>query len=85
MRSLWRILASRWLGGEGSEALTTPSTVLESLLFADQSRRVSAFEVRRDPGVSHHAMMSPSSERRLHPEIASGHVLRSGSSRRRDC
>jgi hypothetical protein len=26
MRSLWRVLALQWLGGEGSEALTGDST-----------------------------------------------------------
>ena len=31
MRSLWRILALQWLGGDGSEALTRDSTILEGL------------------------------------------------------
>ena len=38
MRSLWRILALQWLGGEGSEALTGDSTVLESLMFGEHAR-----------------------------------------------
>ena len=29
MRSLWRVLALQWLGGDGSEALTGDSTVLD--------------------------------------------------------
>ncbi len=33
MRSLWRILALQWLGGEGSEALTADSAVLEGLPY----------------------------------------------------
>ena len=32
MRSLWRILALQWLGGDGSEALTGESAILEGLL-----------------------------------------------------
>src|SRR5712672_2655996 len=59
MRSLWRILALQWLGGEGSEALTGDSTVLESLMFGEPPRVMHAFDVRRAPEVSHHAMMSP--------------------------
>lgn len=31
MRSLWRILALQWLGGEGSEALAGDSATLEGL------------------------------------------------------
>jgi hypothetical protein len=33
MRSLWRILAMQWLGGEGSEALTADSAILEGLPY----------------------------------------------------
>jgi hypothetical protein len=33
MRSLWRILAVQWLGGDGSEALTGDSTILEGLPY----------------------------------------------------
>jgi len=78
MRSLWRILALRWLGGEGSEALTGDSTVLESLMFGEHARAMHAFDVRRAPEVSHHAMMSPGAECRSDPETASEEVLRSG-------
>lgn len=31
MRSLWRILALQWLGGDGSVALTEASAILEGL------------------------------------------------------
>ena len=33
MRSLWRILALRWLGGDGSDALTADSAILEGLQY----------------------------------------------------
>ena len=33
MRSLWRILAVQWLGGDGSEALTEDSGILEGLPY----------------------------------------------------
>jgi len=33
MRSLWRILALQWLGGDGSEALIGDSTILEGLPY----------------------------------------------------
>ena len=33
MRSLWRILALQWLGGDGTEALTGDSTILEGLPY----------------------------------------------------
>ena len=78
MRSLWRILALQWLGGEGSEALTGDSTVLESLMFGEHARATPAFDVRRAPEVSHQAMMWPGVECRSDPETASEEVLRSG-------
>jgi hypothetical protein len=33
MRSLWRILALEWLRGDGSEALTADSAILEGLPY----------------------------------------------------
>jgi hypothetical protein len=51
MRSLWRVLALQRLGGEGSEALTGDSTVLESLMFGEHARAMHAFDVRRAPEV----------------------------------
>ena len=33
MRSLWRILALRWLGGDGSDALTADSAILDGLPY----------------------------------------------------
>ena len=38
MRSLWRILALQWLGGDGSEALTADSTILEGLPYSGDVR-----------------------------------------------
>jgi len=38
MRSLWRILALRWLGGDGSEALTGDAAILEGLLRGGDER-----------------------------------------------
>jgi hypothetical protein len=78
MRSLWRILALQWLGGEGSEALTGDSTVLESLMLGEHARAIHAFDVQRASGVSHRAMMSPGAECKSVPETASEEVLLSG-------
>jgi hypothetical protein len=58
MRSLWRMIASRWLGGQGSEALTGDSAVLDQLMIEQSAQASLAFEVRRQPGVSHQAMIS---------------------------
>ena len=38
MRSLWRILALQWLGGDGSEALTADSAILEGLPYGGNVR-----------------------------------------------
>jgi hypothetical protein len=38
MRSLWRILALQWLRGDGSEALTGDSTILEGLPYGGNVR-----------------------------------------------
>jgi hypothetical protein len=38
MRSLWRILALQWLGGDGSEALTADSAILEGLPYPADAR-----------------------------------------------
>jgi hypothetical protein len=76
MRSLWRRLALQWLGGEGSEALTEDSAVLD-MIFADQARAAPSFEVQRAAGVSHQALMSPDAEQRLESETASEEATRS--------
>ena len=38
MRSLWRILALQWLRGDGSEALTGDSAILEGLPYGGNVR-----------------------------------------------
>lgn len=38
MRSLWRILALEWLRGDGSEALTADSAILEGLPYGGNVR-----------------------------------------------
>jgi hypothetical protein len=62
MRSLWRMLALQWLGGDGSEALSGDATVLDTLLFGEHGRAVLAFDVRRQGGVSHRALMTPQAD-----------------------
>jgi len=64
MRSLWRILALQWLGGDGSEALTGDSAILEGLLCGGLTRPMRAFDVRRETQVSRQAMMVSHPERR---------------------
>jgi hypothetical protein len=77
MRSLWRILALQWLGGDGSEALTGESAILEGLL--GEGRPLAAFDVRREPQVSRQAMMVTGPARRSDPEIPREEALGSGS------
>lgn len=84
MRSLWRKLALQWLGGEGSEALTEDSAVLD-MIFADQARAAPSFEVQRAAGVSHQAMMSPGGEQRSEHETASDEAARSRLPSRHPC
>jgi hypothetical protein len=77
MRSLWRILALQWLGGQGSEALAEDSAVLETLLsLGERVQRSPAFDVRRAPGVSHRVMMAQVAEGRQDPEIATRELWR---------
>ncbi len=57
MRSLWRMIALRWLGGQGSEALTDDSALLDLLTIGESAPPI-GFEVSRRSGVSHHAMNS---------------------------
>lgn len=56
MRSLWKTIAVRWLGGQASDALTADATLLELLMPAESEPP--AFLVRRLSEVSHRAMMS---------------------------
>lgn len=59
MRSLWRVIAARWLGGHGSEALTRESALFELLMIGEAERSQTVFQVVRQTEVSHRAMMSP--------------------------
>jgi hypothetical protein len=57
MRSLWRVMAVRWLGGEASDALTGDAGLLD--LVVQQDRYVPpTVLVQRQSQVSHRAMMS---------------------------
>jgi hypothetical protein len=56
MRSLWRVMAARWLGGEASDALTGDATLLDLLMPRD-SLGALTYVVRRQSEVSHRAMM----------------------------
>jgi hypothetical protein len=78
MRSLWRILALQWLGGDGSEALTGDSAILEGLLYGGEARPTGAFDVRRELQVSRQAMMATGPEPLSDLEIPE-EALRSGS------
>jgi hypothetical protein len=79
MRSLWRVLALRWLGGHGSEGLAGSSMILEAVISGEQAQASPVFDVRREPGVSHRAMTLPEPGGRLAVEITSEELLRSGS------
>jgi hypothetical protein len=79
MRSLWRILALQWLGGDGSEALTGDSAILEGLLYGGDTSPMRAFDVRREPQVSRQAMIVTSPEPRSDPGIPTEEALRSAS------
>jgi hypothetical protein len=57
MRSLWRIMAANWLGGEGSAALSGESSPLD---FFDRdlwSIKRKSFFAELGSGVSHGAML----------------------------
>lgn len=69
MRSLWRVIAARWLGGKGSEALTGETTLFDILAEAERARPP-AVVVRREVRVSHQAMMSQQDETTSDPAAA---------------
>ncbi|MGH7048202.1 MAG: hypothetical protein ACREE2_17640 [Stellaceae bacterium] len=56
MRSLWRTIAARWLGGQGSDALTGDSMLLDLIMPSEP--RAPEFRVERHSAVSHRAMLS---------------------------
>ena len=80
MRSLWRMIASRWLGGQGSEALTGDSALLDLLMTRESAQASLAFKVRRQSGVSYQAMICQVSDQAtVEPVI----VAKSGGDRSR--
>jgi hypothetical protein len=81
MRSLWTTLALQWLGGEGLEALSADSVILD-MVFVEHAHTMHAFDVQRAAEVSHRAMMSTSAEQQPDAEIALDEALRSGFPRR---
>jgi hypothetical protein len=68
MRSLWRILALQWLGGEASESLTGESEILELLMSDEHAARTQVYDVQPAAGISHQAM-SRNAEHWPDPEI----------------
>jgi len=50
MRSLWRMLALQWLGGEGSEALTDDSAVFDILMVGSTKDRPALSMCSVNPG-----------------------------------
>jgi hypothetical protein len=50
------MIALKWLGGRGSDALTGDSALLDLLMTGEQARTPPTFQVRRRSEVSHHAM-----------------------------
>jgi hypothetical protein len=68
MRSLWRMIALRWLGGQGSEALIRDSALIDLLMIEESAQASLAYEVRRQSGVSHLAMTSQQASGRANVE-----------------
>lgn len=73
MRSLWRMIAARWLGGQASETLTGDAVLVELLTAADGNARP-AILVSRQDAVSHQAMMSQHDPAEPNLETALGHA-----------
>ncbi len=71
MRSLWRMIAARWLGGQASDALTGDAVLLDLLTPGDASASP-PFAVHRRSGVSHRAMMAPQDQAAPERETALG-------------
>jgi hypothetical protein len=73
MRSLWRMMATRWLGGEVSEALTRDTGLLD-VIMQTGTQLESAFLVRRQSGISHPSMMSQQTDKRADGQRPIGHL-----------
>ena len=59
---------ARWLGGEGSDALTGDSKLGDMLLFGEHARAKDSFDVWHEPGAYHHAIVTPDPATRSDPE-----------------
>jgi len=73
MRSLWRMIAARWLGGQASDGLTGDTALLD--LLTPEDGAPPAFLVRRQTAASHRAMMSQQDRAQLEHESTLGHVI----------
>ncbi len=74
MRSLWRMIAARWLGGQASDALTGDAALLD-LLMQVESNATPVFLVRGQSRVSHRAMMAQQDQARSECETTLAHVV----------
>ena len=74
MRSLWRTIAARWLGGQVSDALAGDAALLDLLTPAD-GQAAPAFLVRRQSEVSHRAMMSRHDQAQSEREAMPGDIV----------
>jgi hypothetical protein len=80
MRSLWRSIAARWLGGRASETLTGDGA-LDQLLAAEMP--APAYLVQRRSEVSHRAMLpqpecEPQQRETMVDKTPAGAIARSG-------
>ena len=65
MRSLWRMMAARWLGGEVSEALTGVTGLFDTIMQTG-AQLEATFLVRRQSGISRQARMSQQTDAQPH-------------------
>ena len=65
MRSLWRMMAARWLGGEVSEALTGDTGLFDTIMQTG-AQLEATFLVRRQSGISRQALMSQQTDAQPH-------------------
>lgn len=73
MRSLWRTIAARWLGGRATDALTGDAALLD-LLTPAEGQTPPVFLVRQSV-VSHRAMMSQQDHAEAEREGALGPAI----------
>ena len=73
MRSLWRTMTARWLGGEVSEALSGDTSLFDTFMQTG-TQLGSAFLVRRQSEILHQAMMSQQTDALAHVQAPIGHL-----------